>query len=316
MANSGLRTSDLLSAIKRRAFIPQAQNTFTDNDLLSFLNEEMLDSVVPMVMEVKEEYFGFSIDIPLEANVDRYAIPYRSIGQKVRDIKFKDSDGNLYQMTRIQPEDRQYFQGTGGARFKSFYFEGNDIVLFPGVGANPVGSLSLIVYLRPNKLVKETRVSTITGINTTTGVITVDTVPSNISVSTEVDLLQARPGHVTLAYDITPTAVDSTLRTITLDPTEIPRTLTVGDFITLAGECIIPQIPAELHTTLIERVVARCHASQGDQEAQAQSEAKIAQLEQKANNMIEDRSEGNPKKVNNLGSIIRGSRISRRRFSN
>ena len=45
MSNSikaGLNTTSLLKSIKRRAMVPDNQNTFSDQDLIDFINEEMM----------------------------------------------------------------------------------------------------------------------------------------------------------------------------------------------------------------------------------------------------------------------------------
>jgi len=314
ISGDGLTTNQLLEAIKRRAFLPNAQNTLKDEDLIRFINEELYDSIVPMIMQVKEEYFTYSTDLLLQPNQSNYAIPYRAIGQKVRDIKYKDTEGNLYTCTRIEVEDRHYFQGASQNRYKCFFLQGNDIVLWPGVGSTPNGYLSLVYYLRPNSIVKESQVGVITAINTSTGVITLSAIPENFTISNGIDFVQARSGHRTIKFDVPVLGVDTVNKTITVAPTDIPSTLIVNDHLAVAGQTKVLQIPSELNSILVERVVARCMASLGDQEGLAASVAKVSEMENKANSMIDDRSEGNPKKINNLNSIIRASKITRRRF--
>lgn len=314
ISGDGLTTNQLLESIKRRGFLPNAQNTLTDDDLIGFINEELYDSIVPMIMLVKEEYFAYMTDISFVSEQDKYLIPYRAIGQKIRDIKYKDTQGNLFQMTRIQLEDRHYFQGANQNRYKCFYFEGNEIVVFPGVGTNPTGSLNVIYYLRPNSIVKENRVGVITNINTSTGVITLSDLPTHLTAGKKIDFLQSQSGHKTLKFDVIITAVDTVAKTVTVSTSDLPSNLQVDDHIASAGETMVLQIPSELNSILVERVVGRCMAALGDQESLAASIAKVTEMEYKANSMIDDRSEGSPKKVNNLNSIIRASKISRRRF--
>ena len=65
---AGLTTNALLKSIKRRAMIPDNQNTFTDQDLIDLMNEEMMIGLVPSVLQTKEEYFIFKQVVPLVSN--------------------------------------------------------------------------------------------------------------------------------------------------------------------------------------------------------------------------------------------------------
>ena len=105
-----LITSELIAAVKRKAYIPNAQNTITDDDIISYINEEMQDCMVPLLKSSKEEYLTYQDAISLEPYKSKYVIPYRAVGGILRDMKFRFSDGALNEMTRIQPEDRHYFE--------------------------------------------------------------------------------------------------------------------------------------------------------------------------------------------------------------
>jgi len=307
-----MTTSELVEAVKRRAYIPSAQNTITEDDIIKFLNEEMKDNIVPLLKASKENYLVYPGYLPLVSNTDKYSIPSRAVGGVLRDIKYKDTQGNLYGMTEIQPEDRHYFQGTERNRFMTFYIEGDSIVLFPGVGVDPLGGLQVLYYIRPNDLVMEDEVGQITAIDRTTGVITLSSFPVNFEAFGLVDLLQWKPGHRIIEFDVPLLAVNSVSKQITLDPLLIPADLIVNDIIASAGECIMPQLPSELQTLLIEKVVAQCMKAQGDMEGYTLSQADLAKKEAKATTLIKNRSEGTPEKVNNLGGTLRYAKIGRR----
>lgn len=153
----------LIDAVKRKIMFPINQATFTDDDVLSFCNEEMMISQVPAVMQYHEEYFVTYQNVPLQNNMSRYAVPKRAIGMKLRDINYVDSNNNLYEMTRIDAGDKSFFQqiGSNAPYAHKFYMEGNDVVLSPGVTAAPSGSLNFSYYLRPNQLVIDDKSATI-----------------------------------------------------------------------------------------------------------------------------------------------------------
>lgn len=163
MAKPYMTSSDLISAIKRKIAFPIAQNTFSSDDLLKFCNEELMISQVPSVLQYHEEYFVMTEDVPLVSNQKHYEIPSRCIGMKLRDLFFKDTNNNLFEMTRIQSEDRAFFQRNIGANqtVYTFFLEGNDVVLTPLLMDNPQGSLHFVFYMRPNQLVDESRVATV-----------------------------------------------------------------------------------------------------------------------------------------------------------
>lgn len=309
-----LTTSELLEAVKRRAFLPESQNTLDDDDILKYATEELFDSVVPYIMSHHEEYLTYANDVEIEANKSNYKIPYRAIGRKFRDIKYLDSQSNLYDLTRLQPEDLAYFQDTGTGPFSAFYFKGDEVVLVPGVSSSPTGSLRFLYFMRPNTLVKEKRACKVVAIDNTTGIITVSNIPTNFTVSSNLDFIEYKPGHRLLNFDVTLLGISSVGSSITVDPSSIPSDLNVGDFINTAGESIVPQIPTELHSLLAERTAARCLASLGDLKNLEAANVKIGELENKLGSLVNNRSEGEPIKVNNLGGILRQSKVSRRRF--
>jgi len=347
-------TSDLISAVKRKISLPISQNTFSAQDIIDFLNEELTISQVPSVMLYHEEYFVTTLSVPMTPNRIRYPIPERAIGLKLRDVFWFDGQ-NIFEMVRIFPEDKAYFQGVSGSNlpYKRFYLEGNDVVLTPGSGVPATnGSMIFSYFLRPNLLVEETRSATInyftkniivdnaiilpgdkltiqgidfeavagaptgnqfeigaTSVITATNLKTaisnngivladngspsVDTVtikyiplsltlvssdalsliidpdqgiefasiPSNIVNGSVIDFLQTKPGHRTRAMDITIPAGGISASIISFNSSDVPTDLVVGDYICLAGECIIPQIPTDLHNVLAERTSARILAS-------------------------------------------------------
>ena len=146
MSNSikaGLNTTSLLKSIKRRAMVPDNQNTFSDQDLIDFINEEMMIGIVPSILQMKEEYFIFRQIVALVANKSNYSVPERALASKLREVCFRDSTnkltGNEYEMTQIAVDDRYtgLSNGTGSSDFtgfRRFYMMGNDLVLHPSVG--------------------------------------------------------------------------------------------------------------------------------------------------------------------------------------
>lgn len=315
---SYLTSSTLIDTIKREAMLPTNQSTFTNADFLAFANQEMKIGVVPSVLSYHQEYFVRDSDpITIVSGKSNYTVPYRAMGGKFRELFYQDTNGNLRGMSRISPDDRPYYQQSSFENnFIYFFIEGNDVVLVPPVSEAAVGSLVFSYFLRPNELVDESRVATISNIamdtlaGTTT--YTVDQIPTGFSTNVDLDLLQTRPGHATYNYDIRCTSIDSTNLTMTFLTSVVSSQAIVGDYVAFAGEAIIPQIPTDLHDYLAQRVAARCLQSLGDTNGLAAASVKLAEMEIKTGNLIDNRSEGQPQKVNNLKGLLRTGRRHRR----
>lgn len=405
MANPWMNSDDLLDSVKRKISFPASQNTFTDEDILKFANEEMFISQVPSILSFHEEYFVTTETVDIVANTSRYSIPNRAIGMKLRGVFWQDTDGNQFEMTRISSEERAFFQSnsSGSQPFQKFYLEGDYLVLVPQVGSTVSDGTALVFvyWLRPNQLVETDRAAIIssffktvtvnnatltagdtitvdavvftavagspstnefqiggssiasatnlcTAINTngvltatnsgtalvtmtysdvtnefstsdtaafaiatTIGINTTE-VPDNITASSYVDILQTKPGHKTLAMSVLLGSNTVSSTTILFDEDDLPDSLIVGDYICSENECIIPQIPPDLHNGLAERTGARILAALGDQQGLQASNEKIKEIENAQGMLLDNRVEGNPKKVFNRGSLLRHGKIGRR----
>lgn len=320
MASGYFTTDTLIEDIKRRAMIPTSQNTFKTVDFLSLINTELKIGIVPSVLSVHEEYYVYPKEVALETNKSSYSIPYRAIGGKLRDLFFKDTNGNLYEMARISPDDKSMYQmNNSNVLYKFYYLEGNNVVLTPNVTTQPNGSLVFTFFMRPSDLVEETRVATISSISTDTDAGTttynVDAIPAGMTVLTRLDLLQTKPGHKILKWDILSSAINSTNKTITFLTTDIDSETEVGDMIAFAGECIIPQCPTDLQSVLSQRVAARCLEALGDTQGLTNANTKLQEMEIKTVALIDNRVDGSPQKiVNRRGLLGRTSRRFGRRF--
>lgn len=404
MATTPWMTSDqIIASVKRKIAVPISQNLFSEDDLLAFANEEMLVAQVPSVLQWHEEYYVYAEEIQLESGRNRYPIPSRAIGMRLRDVMWKDQTGNLFEMTRIDASDKAFYQQNVGANtaIHKFYLENNDVVLTPVTVANPNGSLVFYFFLRPNTLVRDSRAAIISSFHKTITVtngslsagdtviiggvtfeavsgapsgnqfqiggssditasnlknaiqsngimsasvtinvvtltytdikkevsslsaglsvqsgITVEcssTIPTNITSGSVVDILQTKPGHKILTYDISAGTVSGSQ--ITFSANDIPEETLVGDYICTQYECIIPQLPTDLHSGLAERTSARILAAMGDREGLAVANQKIGEISLKEGTLMDARVEGAPKKVNARHSILRYQKMgTKRRF--
>ncbi len=122
MAVGFLTSSSLIATIKREGMIPEAQSTFTESDFLAMANQEVRIGLVPSILQYHEEYYARDSDpITLVASQSVYAIPYRAVGGKFRELFYLDNNSNLRTMVRISADDRPYYQGANPTNYIYYY---------------------------------------------------------------------------------------------------------------------------------------------------------------------------------------------------
>ena len=318
MAKFYYTSDDLIESVKRRALVPSGQSTFTDDDFLAFANEEMNLGMVPTVVTMHEDYFLFTEEIDIVPGKVTYPIPYRAIGNKVREISFKDSNGNIFEMTRIGVGDLPFYNGPYTYnRVYAYYLSNNEISLVPqSINISNGTKLRVSYYIRPNSLVLLENVAPITQINDgmTPGTkdIYVSNLPENFTTSQLFDLVKVKSPHKCLKIELSAISVNTTTKVITLNESDVPSDLAVGDHICLATESAIPQIPSDLHVVLAHRVATRVLEAIGDTEGLQNANQKLAEMEKKTEALIDNRVEDAPAKVVNRHAIIRRGLFQRR----
>lgn len=144
--------SNLVTEVRRRALIPSSTTVLSDADIVAFLNDEIREYLVPMLMATTEEYLVHATEpwtpendttIDLDVVTD-----YRAVGLKIRDIQIQ-SVNSWISLPRIEPEYESQFVATGATQ--GYMFRGNKIHLIPV--NSPVGAqIRLLYYRRPDTL--------------------------------------------------------------------------------------------------------------------------------------------------------------------
>ena len=314
---SRVLTSDqLIASIKRRAMIPSNQKTFTNDDFLELLNEELDTSILPYLIEQHQEHLVDYIDIPVEdgrlvGNTRRYTIPYRAIGNKLRDVAFVGTDQQIYELSRIELDDQADYQNSFAYTTRDVFYLQSDEVVIPSEFPQDRGFIRMFYYLRPNKLVLTERTAKVTGIDQTNKIVTVDSFPDVFFTASKLDLIGAKTPNKTLAYDVSIVSFDSNTKKITLS--NLPENLAVGDYVSLAEETCVPQIPTEMHPILAQAAAIYCLEALNDESAKMNAMVKLKAMKDGVMNLIENRVEGAPQKFNNRHSPLQDS-VSRNRI--
>lgn len=311
--SKALTSRKIIESAKRRAQMPTSQNTFKDEDFLALANEELQLGLVPSVLQLHEDFFLWEIETPIEADKSEYTIPYRAIGNKLRNLFYKDTNGNLYELTRISEDDRgEYNAAYATNYFHAFRVKNNKVILEPVLSGAATGFLVFVFYIRANDLVMDDEVGDITNIDRTTGVISVSSLPKKFNLTTKYDFIQNNSPHVHIAIDTDAVSINTVQKTVTFAPADIPAELAVGDHLAFAQESKVPQVPTDLHVVLAHRLAARCLEAIGDTQGLNNANIKLQEFEAKLTNVVDNRVEDAPIKVKNKSSLLRSGLVTRK----
>jgi len=305
-----MTSDDLVRAVRSRGMIPSDTSTYTDEAIINILNEEIDVGLLDSIMSVSEEYLVYSEDIAVIPGQKAYKIPYRAVGNKLRDVFIVDSSTSLYECTRISIEEIAQYSGNTSSfsgRLFGFYVQ-NDSIIFPNASIDSYTTIRMYFYLRPNKLVLEEQCCQITAIDTLTGIISVSTIDSEFSSLPNVDFICNKSPNKIISYDVPIMSISASTnpKTITLDPSNIPAGLAVGDWISQQEETPIPNVPTEWHPVLAQRAVVYIMEAIGDTEGLTNSLKKLAQMEKSVMKMTDNRVEGAPQKIKNRNGLLSG----------
>lgn len=163
MAAGDTDVISLVADVRRRAMIPNSTTVLSNDDITSFLNDEMWEYIVPMLMATTEEYLVATTVpwIPSTTTIDLEDAGLflgGVVGLKIRDIQIQ-SVNSWISLPRIEPEYESQFVATGATQ--GYMFRGSKIHLIPV--NEPVGAqIRVLYYKRPDPLVYN--VSSVPGI--------------------------------------------------------------------------------------------------------------------------------------------------------
>jgi hypothetical protein len=203
MSTKALTTSKLIHLVKLKGSLPSSSVSFTEEDFLYFINEELDLGVVPHVMAYHEDYFLFTEEIQTTPDKNSYDIPMRAMGNKLRDITWVSGDV-YYEMTRISVEDLvDKYNAFDYSYLRDFYILGDQIVI-PKNLARESGKLRISYYMRPNSLVSEDNVAVVQSVNLKNGLVTVDKLPDVFSGADTFDCISGKTTFKLLGKDVVP----------------------------------------------------------------------------------------------------------------
>jgi hypothetical protein len=299
MAKTG---NQLISDVQLTITMPNNQVLITDDRLLDFANDEMMSTVVPMIVSLNQEYFVRLDESQTTQNgVAEYDIPYRAIGRILRDLRIKDQNDNSWNCTQIYLEDANTLEYS--SQSFAYYFKGD---VFRAVPIPRDNSFTWQKYylLRPNSIIKTGDAGFITNISG--NIVTVSVVPETFAAGVYVDFIKGRQGNSTITMDQLITNVAGNQITIT----DVPSTLAIGDWVSVAETSPVMQLPDECFSYLSDLTALRCLSSISDYEGAAKISDTLPAKRRAIEQLLAPRNQGEAIKIINRRGLLRGNRNS------
>ena len=274
---------NLLSSIERRSFAPASQSTFESDEILAIADEVNLSVIMPNILTVREEYFVFKKDYSITASQAEYVIPPRALGGSLRDVQIIDDNGTIRSLPRIEPDDQV---STAVGTLYGYYLRDDKVVLHR-TPSSTSGTLRLSFFLQPGSLVLASAGAVISAINTSTNVVSVTTIPSTWVTGNTFDFISGKGSHAYRDIDKVSTLVSGTDITFS----SLPSDLAVGDYINLAEQSSLVQLPSPYRAVLAQTVAAEMLASM-NQPSAANADKKAKALMDSALGLITPRVRG------------------------
>jgi len=320
--------TDLLAKIKRLGGLPESQERLSDDVILDFANEELSNSVYPLLLSINEEYALVKEIIPLRTNTNQsiyptltIPIPSRAYGRTLRELKYIDESSNLINIPYLAMNDEDILQDRDRNTL-GFYFMSDAVQLLGGI--ENLGSSLLAHYIvEPDKLINlPNQFSNVTNMSLSMGTTIIDA-----TVSVEMDLycpvggrrlfdIMRRSSGALLAVNIPMIRTTNSEYTTTvleqIDINAMEAFQTAGFsgliapsfydpelIIVPSGQSPFTHIPRELDDVLVWHVISRIMFSLGDSETFNFAERQKEMYAKNAVKVLGNRIQGEAQKITN-----------------
>lgn len=296
-----------MAAVKRYSAVPTSQITFQNTDFYALGDDSIRAKIVPLVLKHMAEYYVYPYNYSINTNQGAYPIPSRAINMILRSLEIVSSTDPDTKVNIEQLNREDLFATISGnnqtlVKKNGFYIEGNNVILYPTPAQVDQDTLRMNIFIRPNQLVDPTACGLITSINTGAKTITCSSVPSTWTTSNLVDTVKANPGFDCTSIDQVITNISGGVITFS---SSLSTNISVGDYVCLAGQSCVVQVPVELQPLLTQYVVVRCLSAQSDQNALKAAIAELEALEKNASLLLTPRVQGSVKRVTKARGINR-----------
>lgn len=253
---AALDTTELLAEIRRRAAAPVSSSSapgWQDADLLAYANG-VIPGIVDKLRRVRSNYFTTQKDVTFTSGTASYRIPTRAQHGIIALVQRLDTTGQLWHLQKWTERDLSGRNPTTTGKPTNYLWRGNSIVLWP-VPDNSSETLRFTYHRRVSKLVSASTVGVVTGSVGNSVTISVNYSTLSMTTSTPLDVVQGKPPFDSLADDKTPTQI--TNNSALFSASDYPTGVAVGDYVCLAGESPVVQMPVQAFYVVAQAVACQ-----------------------------------------------------------
>lgn len=285
MSTNTYTTADLLSLIQLLGHVPQSNSTFTSANLLTLSDLVMRTSIAAQLKNVNEGYWQ-TFEEFTQTSDGIYTMPSGAVASGTYSIQIRNGQA-------IWPVSKQSIGEMTTTTYPSmgnyaYTIQGNTIRVLP---AQFGGVLRITYERRPSKLVTTSACAQVAGV--AGQVVTVNSLPSGWVVGDALDLQASQPQFDVLASGEI-TNINGLDVTLDCDLTA----LAADDYLCLADQSCIPQVPVEFHPLLAQEVVCKIYELQGYMDKLGAAKKVLEEMRNNLTALITPRTQTNAPVIN------------------
>jgi hypothetical protein len=292
-----LLSNYLADTVRQIESIPNATQTFTDDQILQLMNIELQSAIVPMLSKLNEEYFVFTRDVPVTPTTTTIPIPSDAIGMMLREVCWLDANEQITRIPRVSLE-----VATMGSSFSCGYWVQQNSLKFK-LNSLQTGTLRLFYLRRPATLVNILHAGEVVSVDTGTGYITLASLPidapyagSLISICSSLQpnayILESATVIGVVGLNVQLSLADAAL-------------VSVGDWLTWPGQAPFAQyIPQEATHLLCQGTAVRCCEGMGDQASWKTANTQYQTMYKDLQSALTGRVVSEPKIIGGSGGLL------------
>lgn len=261
-------TTAMLEQIRNRGGLPANDARYSASELLQVATTELRDYLFPMLVNARAEHGIYPYSTAVTAGTATYRMPHRSMGGALRDVVWMPAGGTpVYLPAKSSSDPLVVAEAARTGPPLAYFVRNYQVVLVPTPHA--AGTLSMPYYARPNRLIPTTQcavVETVAEASTNYLITVSGTPPVALQDAVPVDVVRGTPGFETLVAATIPSYDNPSpgVHTYEIAQSLLPEAPVQGDYLCLAGEAPVPQVPVEMHGLLIVRVALAAVEGTGD----------------------------------------------------
>lgn len=287
----------MLAKVLRWGLVPISQETWQPVDILATLQDEFVNTVVPDINSLNEEFFVQPNYFDVPVNWDNiYTIPSYSVGLDLRDVWAICGEPNTtnswIECVRINPNQNTNLPGPNGSAFvpgsRPRYYVENNLLKFYGTPNNNQTGITTInarIFKKPSFLVSRANCAVVIAIDTSLNTVTLDTsnTAKKFSTGMTFDFITLQIPYPFSAESITPTNINAVSPIQTLSIPDVAGSgIQVGNLCCPTGTApVLQYVPEEATAVLCQSTLCRLLDGQGNDSALKRAQAKLANYQEK-----------------------------------